>query len=162
MRLPDSEAGSIPTLLFCTINGVIGVVASLPEAMFQKLTRLQVYPPLPFLVCLLITVALIGTSNRTSSQCVCQTCLRKVVKGVGGLSHSEWRTFENERRSGAGRAEDHRNFVDGDLIEQFLDLRCAVLMPAVRSPLHMSLPRIPGYVFFATRVGRLTIGAFFM
>lgn len=92
MRLPDSEAGSIPTLLFCTINGVIGVVASLPEAMFQKLTRLQ-------------------------------TCLRKVVKGVGGLSHSEWRTFENERRSGAGRAEDHRNFVDGDLIEQFLDLR---------------------------------------
>jgi len=92
MRLPDSEAGNIPTLLFGTINGVIGVVASLPEPMFQKLNRLQ-------------------------------TALRKVVNGVGGLSHAEWRSFENERRTGSGRAEEHRNFIDGDLIEQFLDLR---------------------------------------
>lgn len=52
-----------------------------------------------------------------------QTALRKVVKGVGGLSHAEWRSFENERKVGTGRPEEQRCFVDGDLIEQFLDLR---------------------------------------
>ena len=45
------------------------------------------------------------------------------MKGVGGLSHSEWRSFENERRIGTGRPEEQRLFVDGDLIEQFLELR---------------------------------------
>ena len=54
---------------------------------------------------------------------VMQEALRKVVKGVGGLSHSEWRSFENERRIGTGRPEEQRLFVDGDLIEQFLELR---------------------------------------
>uniref|UniRef100_A0A061SBD9 DNA damage-binding protein 1 n=1 Tax=Tetraselmis sp. GSL018 TaxID=582737 RepID=A0A061SBD9_9CHLO len=92
MRLPDSELGSVPTVLFGTINGVIGVVASLPKATFQKLERLQ-------------------------------AALRKVIKGVGGLSHAEWRSFENERKVGSGHPDEQRCFVDGDLIEQFLDLR---------------------------------------
>ena len=47
-----------------------------------------------------------------------QDALRKVVKGVGGLDHTEWRAFSNERRT----AEGPRGFVDGDLIETFLDL----------------------------------------
>ena len=38
------------------------------------------------------------------------------TRGVGGFSHSEWRAFQNERK-----LEDAKNFVDGDLIEQFLD-----------------------------------------
>ncbi len=42
MKLPDSEAAAIPTLLFGTINGVIGLVASLPKPQFDFLTRLQV------------------------------------------------------------------------------------------------------------------------
>mmetsp|Transcript_12957 Transcript_12957/g.36428 ORF Transcript_12957/g.36428 Transcript_12957/m.36428 type:complete len:1117 (+) Transcript_12957:258-3608(+) len=92
MRLPDSESSNIQTVLFGTINGVIGVVASLPQAVFEKLTLLQ-------------------------------TALRKVIKGVGGLSHAEWRSFDSERRLGTGRPEQQRCFVDGDLIEQFLDLR---------------------------------------
>ena len=42
MRLPDSEAAPIPTQLFGTINGVIGLVASLPADQFAFLTKLQV------------------------------------------------------------------------------------------------------------------------
>lgn len=41
MKLPDSEAAAIPTQLFGTINGVIGLVASLPQSQFDFLTKLQ-------------------------------------------------------------------------------------------------------------------------
>jgi len=44
-----------------------------------------------------------------------QDSLSRVVQGVGGMSHSEWRSFYNERRTGA-----LLNFIDGDLIESFL------------------------------------------
>ncbi|EIE24281.1 hypothetical protein COCSUDRAFT_28729 [Coccomyxa subellipsoidea C-169] len=87
MKLPDSEAAKIPTVLFVTINGSIGVIASLPQQQFQFLSRLQ-------------------------------DCLRKVIKGVGGLSHVAWRTFQDEHTKMPSQ-----NFVDGDLIEQFLDLK---------------------------------------
>ncbi|KAJ3679366.1 hypothetical protein LUZ60_017377 [Juncus effusus] len=86
MRLPDSEIGSIPTVIFGTVNGVIGVVASLPHEQYLFLEKLQ--------------------SN-----------LVKVIKGVGGLSHEHWRSFNNEKKT-----VDSRNFLDGDLIESFLDL----------------------------------------
>ncbi|KAF2317850.1 hypothetical protein GH714_041167 [Hevea brasiliensis] len=43
--------------------------------------------------------------------------LRKVIKGVGGLSHEQWRSFNNEKKT-----VDAKNFLDGDLIESFLDL----------------------------------------
>ncbi|KAG1365035.1 DNA damage-binding protein 1 [Cocos nucifera] len=86
MRLPDSEAGHIPTVIFGTVNGVIGIVASLPHDQYVFLEKLQ--------------------SN-----------LVKVIKGVGGLSHEQWRSFNNEKKT-----VDARNFLDGDLIESFLDL----------------------------------------
>ena len=38
MRLPDSDGADIPTLLFGTVNGVIGVLASLPEVGRCRLT----------------------------------------------------------------------------------------------------------------------------
>jgi DNA damage-binding protein 1 len=41
MRLPDSELAKVPTTLFGTINGVIGVVASLPAEQYAFLARLQ-------------------------------------------------------------------------------------------------------------------------
>lgn len=44
--------------------------------------------------------------------------MRKVVKGVGGFDHAQWRAFSNLQRT-----EPAKNFIDGDLIEQFLDLR---------------------------------------
>uniref|UniRef100_A0A2N9GAR2 DNA damage-binding protein 1 n=1 Tax=Fagus sylvatica TaxID=28930 RepID=A0A2N9GAR2_FAGSY len=86
MRLPDSDVGQIPTVIFGTVNGVIGVIASLPHEQYLFLEKLQ--------------------SN-----------LRKVIKGVGGLSHEQWRSFNNEKKT-----VDARNFLDGDLIESFLDL----------------------------------------
>ncbi|KAF9666475.1 hypothetical protein SADUNF_Sadunf16G0233100 [Salix dunnii] len=86
MRLPDSDVGQIPTVIFGTVNGVIGVIASLPQEQYVFLEKLQ--------------------SN-----------LRKVIKGVGGLSHEQWRSFSNEKKT-----VDARNFLDGDLIESFLDL----------------------------------------
>lgn len=48
-----------------------------------------------------------------------QDALRVVVKGVGGFDHAEWRTFSSER-VGSGQ---NRGFIDGDLIEQFLELK---------------------------------------
>ncbi|GLT67385.1 hypothetical protein SLA2020_396990 [Shorea laevis] len=86
MRLPDSDVGQIPTVIFGTVNGVIGVIASLPHDQYLSLEKLQ--------------------SN-----------LRKVIKGVGGLSHEQWRSFNNEKKT-----VDAKNFLDGDLIESFLDL----------------------------------------
>ncbi|GJD12440.1 DNA damage-binding protein 1 [Galdieria sulphuraria] len=46
-----------------------------------------------------------------------QTALNEVIKGVGGIQHEDWRRFTSERRIG-----DSKNFLDGDLIERFLDL----------------------------------------
>ncbi|KAI8467206.1 MAG: mono-functional DNA-alkylating methyl methanesulfonate N-term-domain-containing protein [Monoraphidium minutum] len=46
-----------------------------------------------------------------------QGALAKTLPGVGGLDHGSWRAFRDERRS-----EGCRNFVDGDLVEAFLDL----------------------------------------
>ncbi|EFJ23079.1 hypothetical protein SELMODRAFT_151061 [Selaginella moellendorffii] len=89
MRLPDNETSQIPTVIFGTVNGVIGVVASLQQEQFNFLQRLQ-------------------------------HCLAKVIKGVGGLSHEQWRSFSSERKNA-----DAKNFLDGDLIESFLDLNRA-------------------------------------
>ncbi|OIW17906.1 hypothetical protein TanjilG_19875 [Lupinus angustifolius] len=86
MCLPNSDAGQIPTVIFGTINGVIGVIASLPNEQYFFLDKLQ--------------------SN-----------LKKVIKGVGGLNHEQWRSFNKEKKT-----VDARNFLDGDLIKSFVDL----------------------------------------
>ncbi len=41
MRLPDSDLATVPTILFATIHGVIGVIASLPAEQYAFLARLQ-------------------------------------------------------------------------------------------------------------------------
>ena len=46
-----------------------------------------------------------------------QRAMRRRVRGVGGLDHAEWRAFANERVSSPSRG-----VVDGDLVEQFLEL----------------------------------------
>lgn len=46
-----------------------------------------------------------------------QTKLTKVIKSVGKIEHQFWRSFSNERKS-----EHSTGFIDGDLIENFLDL----------------------------------------
>lgn len=41
MKLPDSAIANIPTVLYGTINGSIGVIASLPQEQFAVLAELQ-------------------------------------------------------------------------------------------------------------------------
>eukprot|EP00127_Corallochytrium_limacisporum_P006761 Clim_evm31s235 gene=Clim_evmTU31s235 len=43
--------------------------------------------------------------------------LDTIIRGVGNFDHGAWRAFRNERREA-----DARGFIDGDLIEKFLDL----------------------------------------
>ena len=47
MQMADSEAAKIPTVLFGTITGVIGVLASLPADTYLLLDKLQVPPKSP-------------------------------------------------------------------------------------------------------------------
>jgi DNA damage-binding protein 1 len=99
MKLSDSDL-NLPTMLFGTVSGVIGVVATLPADLYQFLAKVQ--------------------NNLT-----------KVIKGVGGFSHeqyptsclshgnfSRWRSFATERKTSEAK-----NFIDGDLIESFLELK---------------------------------------
>ncbi|KAA8519402.1 hypothetical protein F0562_013658 [Nyssa sinensis] len=109
MRLPDSDVGQIPTVIFGTVNGVIGVIASLPRDQYIFLEKLQ--------------------AN-----------LRKVIKGVGGLSHEQWRSFYNEKKT-----VDAKNFLDGDLIESFLDLgrsRMEEISKAMSVPVEELMKRV--------------------
>lgn len=43
--------------------------------------------------------------------------MSKYLVNVGQIDYARWRNFESERR-----IEDFENFIDGDLIESFLDL----------------------------------------
>lgn len=47
-----------------------------------------------------------------------QKAINMVVKGVGNLDHREWRDYYSERRQ-----EPHEAFIDGDLVESFLELK---------------------------------------
>ncbi|EOD34427.1 hypothetical protein EMIHUDRAFT_429357 [Emiliania huxleyi CCMP1516] len=86
MQMREAGAEPLPTMLYGSVNGVVGVVASLPQELYVRLAKVQ-------------------------------TALSRVVKGVGGLSHASWRSFVNDRKTA-----DAHGFIDGDLIEAFLDL----------------------------------------
>ena len=55
--------------------------------------------------------------HRICSLARLQASLSKVVKGVGGFSHSDWRAFCNDRKKVPSSG-----FIDGDLIEAFNEL----------------------------------------
>jgi DNA damage-binding protein 1 len=83
-----------PRFIFGTVSGAIGVVISLPPSTFQILHLVQV-------------------------------ALAKVVIPVGGLPHSVWRSFYTDRNpvtSATSPNRTMRGFIDGDLVETFLDL----------------------------------------
>lgn len=46
-----------------------------------------------------------------------QCALTQVVRGIGGFKHEEWRRFQNE-----GKSEPATGFIDGDLVESYLEL----------------------------------------
>lgn len=73
------------TILYGTVEGAIGLIVQIDEALFKKLERIQ-------------------------------TTLAKVMKSTGRIEHSEWRAFQSDKSS-----QPALNFVDGDLIETFLD-----------------------------------------
>lgn len=89
-----------PPVLFGTINGQIGMVLSLPKEKFEFLDRLQTA---------MEKVKLLTEQRST---------FFKVVRPLGMFDHRDYRRFWNERQS-----KETKNFIDGDLIEQFLDLR---------------------------------------
>ncbi|KAF9543117.1 DNA damage-binding protein 1a [Mortierella hygrophila] len=86
MTNQEGDAPAIPKLLFGTVSGAIGVVATLTADKYELLHKLE-------------------------------TNLSKVIRGVGGLDHTKWRQFRSDQRTLPST-----NFVDGDLIELFLDL----------------------------------------
>ena len=90
VAVASSVASIRPKMLFATVLGSIGALATLTKDQFELLKRLQ-------------------------------NALNEVIHGVGGFSHNHWRAFCNERNipdsDGASK-----NFIDGDLIERYLDL----------------------------------------
>ena len=50
-----------------------------------------------------------------------QNGIDRCIGGIGGFSHSQWRAFCNERNI-PGKNSTSKNFIDGDLVERFLDL----------------------------------------
>jgi DNA damage-binding protein 1 len=47
-----------------------------------------------------------------------QRAMTKVIKGIGGLEHEDWRSFKNEFRRTPVQS---TGFIDGDMVELFLD-----------------------------------------
>ena len=75
-----------------------------------------------------------------------ETILESVIHGIGGLSHSEWRSFHNERKT-----EIKSNYVDGDLIEMTLELPTNKLQQ-VATQMNCSVEELTKRVEEATRV----------
>uniref|UniRef100_A0A4W5MVZ4 DNA damage-binding protein 1 n=1 Tax=Hucho hucho TaxID=62062 RepID=A0A4W5MVZ4_9TELE len=94
-NLGESSTPTQGSVLFGTVNGMIGLVTSLSEGWYSLLLELQ---------------------NR----------LNKVIKSVGKIEHSFWRSFHTERKT-----EQATGFIDGDLIESFLDLGRAKMQEVV-------------------------------
>uniref|UniRef100_A0A4W3IFP2 DNA damage-binding protein 1 n=1 Tax=Callorhinchus milii TaxID=7868 RepID=A0A4W3IFP2_CALMI len=88
-NLGETSTPTLGSVLFGTVNGMIGLVTSLSESWYNFLLDVQ---------------------NR----------LNKVIKSVGKIEHlvwRGWRSFHSERKT-----EPATGFIDGDLIESFLDL----------------------------------------
>ncbi|KAL0476643.1 DNA damage-binding protein 1 [Acrasis kona] len=82
----QQEQQPIATTIYGTRSGAIGVIAQLPQDLYQYMHKVQ-------------------------------HAMRESVVGIGGLKHQEYRAYRTERRS-----EDCENFLDGDLIEEFINL----------------------------------------
>eukprot|EP00727_Mastigamoeba_balamuthi_P002002 m51a1_g118 putative dna damage-binding protein 1a (1114) ;mRNA; f:362128-365815 len=106
-RPDETEAASAPvrTLLFGTVNGVLGVVAQLRKEQFEFFATVE-------------------------------ASIRNVIRGIGNIDHVVWRSFSNERRTAPPKG-----FIDGDLVESFLDLSHDKMAEVVR-PLNISVEEL--------------------
>lgn len=91
MQMADNEGPAISTLIFGTVDGMLGVIARLKPDVYQFFLEVQ-------------------------------NAMATLIPGVGGLKHSDWREMVHTNPPKTAPA---RNFVDGDLIERFLDLNSA-------------------------------------
>ncbi|KAF9971393.1 DNA damage-binding protein 1a [Actinomortierella ambigua] len=82
----EDDAPAVPKLLFTTVSGAVGVIATLTKERYDFFRHLE--------------------KNLT-----------RVIRGVGGLDHASWRAFRNKNKVLSSE-----NFIDGDLVEMFLDL----------------------------------------
>lgn len=87
----DASNPTLSGILFGTVNGALGLVAQLPQHLFEFLTHLQ-------------------------------SKLAAVIPSIGNIEHSFWRSFNSEIKT-----EPAEGFIDGDLIEMFLDLPADVM-----------------------------------
>ncbi|CAK4097320.1 unnamed protein product [Aphanomyces euteiches] len=55
-----------------------------------------------------------------------EAALNQVIKGVGGFLHKDWRMYESRRHTSEARG-----FIDGDLVEAFLDLNKPLMQKVV-------------------------------
>ena len=74
-------------LLYCTVNGSLGAVASLTEEQYLLFQRLE-------------------------------SKMALAITPIGGLTHAAWRAPHRSVKTTAA----HTGFIDGDLVEQYLDL----------------------------------------
>lgn len=88
MQMPENESPALKTLIFGTVDGMVGVIATLKADAFKFFSEVQ-------------------------------TAVTSVLPSVGGLRHSDWREvcMDNPQRTAVAK-----NFLDGDVIERFLDL----------------------------------------
>ncbi|EFA82352.1 UV-damaged DNA binding protein1 [Heterostelium album PN500] len=93
---PDMDSPKLPTILFGTVSGAIGVIVSISKDDYEFFEKLQ-------------------------------KGLNRVVHGVGGLPFENWRSFSTEHMTIPSK-----NFIDGDLIETFLDLRHDKMLEAIK------------------------------
>lgn len=97
----------------CTLSGLVHSSVSLRIRALPAMhasTNASIallYTPL----CIIISIVIVSLLLKL------QDALRKVVRGVGGLDHADFRAFRNERK-----VSESRGFIDGDLVEAFLDL----------------------------------------
>lgn len=158
MQLPDAELGKCPVYIMCTILGMISLCILLPDHRFKQLMALQnemvshikarlsfspCFSPFPSYIIQSYNSSISGhlrtrtwghqaTGHTVYMYTDCKLTVL-VVQGVGGLLHSAWRSCaSNEPRSDILPA---KNCLDGDLIEQVLDMQ--------RSEVQAMVDRIP-------------------
>jgi DNA damage-binding protein 1 len=93
----NTEFDNMKTTLFVTINGSIGIIASIPKNIFEFFLDVQ-------------------------------ESLTKVIKGVGLFSHTNFRSYKQYKLTNPSF-----NFIDGDLIESFLDLSLEKMNEVVKN-----------------------------
>eukprot|EP00172_Hildenbrandia_rubra_P004476 Plantae.Rhodophyta-Hildenbrandia_rubra.ctg9125.p1 GENE.Plantae.Rhodophyta-Hildenbrandia_rubra.ctg9125~~Plantae.Rhodophyta-Hildenbrandia_rubra.ctg9125.p1 ORF type:complete len:1076 (-),score=193.32 Plantae.Rhodophyta-Hildenbrandia_rubra.ctg9125:697-3924(-) len=87
--LPESDGPVLQTIVFATVDGKIGVIASLREKAFEFLQKIE-------------------------------KAMQSIFAGVANIEHDTWRQMRIEKPNATAAA---AGFIDGDLVEQFMDLK---------------------------------------